>query len=293
LFPAPIDGYSAPDSLEEALASFATFGEDTHFIAGGQSLMQAIKSRMVRPHALVDLQRVAELRELAQSPAGMSVGAMVRYRTLADLTYPSAAHAALKDAACHVGDRQVRNRGTLGGSICWNFIAACMPAVSLALGANLILAETSGRRRTVAIDKFLRGPLDTDRREGELLLRIEFPAAVRSGSAYRKWSPVTDGLPVIGVCASVEIDAKGRCANARIAISGLGAGPVRAGDAERALLGATPHSAEAFDAASRAAAASADVHSDPWATADYRRELIASLGREVIATAMQRARQEA
>ena len=130
MYPADIQDYRRPRSVQEAAAAIAAGGADAAFIAGGQSLMQALKARLVQPHALVDLQDVAELKGVSFDGA-VRIGAMTRYVELAAEARLAPAYAALIDAAAHVGDRQVRNRGTIGGSVCWNYIAACMPAVEI------------------------------------------------------------------------------------------------------------------------------------------------------------------
>jgi len=116
MFPAIIENYCRPESIKEALAALGGYeAGEAIFIAGGQSLMQAIKARMVRPRCLIDLQAIAELKGISTTQ-GLRIGAMTRYVEIAGATEIPAAFAALRDAAQHVGDRQVRNRGTLGGS---------------------------------------------------------------------------------------------------------------------------------------------------------------------------------
>ena len=111
MYPAVIESYVAPKTVQEALNALAAHGDDAHFIAGGQSLMQAIKSRLVSPKCLVDLQHVAELKGVRSDDGGLRIGAMTRYREIATAVPLAGAYEALRDAASHVGDRQVRNRG--------------------------------------------------------------------------------------------------------------------------------------------------------------------------------------
>src|SRR5690606_27134501 len=126
------------------------------------------------------------------------------------------AYEALVDAGSHVGDRQVRNRGTIGGSLCWNYVAACMPPTSIAVGASVELMDGAGRIRTLPAEEFLKGPLETELQPGEILTAIMLPvAAKRTGSAYRKWGLGTDALPISGVGALIELDEAGRCGRAR------------------------------------------------------------------------------
>jgi carbon-monoxide dehydrogenase medium subunit len=291
MFPARIEQYVRPRTVAEALAAIARFDAgEAIFLAGGQSAMQAIKSRMLRPQCIVDLQGVAELKGVSRDNGGLSIGAMTRYVELARDEKLTGAFAALRDATSHVGDRQVRNRGTIGGSVCWNYVAACTPTAVLALGGTMNLLAADGSKRSVGADDFFLGPLETARRDDEILLSVSWPApAPRSGSAYKKWGLVTDALPVIGVAVLVTLDAGGTCSAARIALAGLADGAQRAGLGEARLIGSKGDAA-AIDAAMTAIAEQADTHSDMSADADYRKQLIRTIGREVGASAFARAR---
>ncbi|MCO5072989.1 MAG: FAD binding domain-containing protein [Rhizobiaceae bacterium] len=289
MYPSAIQNYEAPDSLDGAMAAIAKFGDDAHFIAGGQSLMQAIKSRIIQPQTLIDLQNVQELRTL-ETAQGVTIGAMVRYRDIAGNAGLDGRLGALRDAASHVGDRQVRNRGTIGGSLCWNFVSACMPTVTLALDPRLTLGSESRGRREVGIDDFLGEPMETDRQEDELLISIFFPQLEgRHGSAYGKWSLLTDGLPVIGVCASVSLDEGNICKSARISVGGLETGPVRFERAEEALVGVAYDDAKSHEGAISIAAEEAEILDDVTGDEEFRRQLIRSVGLKSIVTAFERA----
>ena len=289
MYPAVIEDYLRPTTVAEALAALAKYGSgEAIFIAGGQSLMQAIKSRMARPRCLIDLQSVAELKGIKRAN-GLTLGAYTRYVEIAEDTSIPAAYAALRDAAQRVGDRQVRNRGTIGGSCCWNYVASCMPAVVLALDGTLHLQAANGKTRQVGVDDFLIAPFETARADDEILTAISFKDAPRTGSAYKKWGLVTDALPVVGVCVNVTIDAAGKCTAARVSLSGLSAGAQRAPAGEAALVGSAGDLA-AIDKACAAIAAAADAQSDKWADTAYRLQLIRTLGREVATTAFARAK---
>ena len=290
MYPAPIDEYVRPATVADALDALGRYEEgDAAFIAGGQSLMQAVKARLVRPRCLIDLQAVAELSGIDAGADGVRIGPMTRYVEIARDERLSGACAALRDAAQRVGDRQVRNRGTIGGSLCWNYIAACMPPTAIGLGAQLELTAADGGTRTLAAEDFIGGPLETAREENEILTAITIPAAsANAGSAYKKWGLVTDALPVIGVCVSLEV-ADGRCSSARVAVGGLETGPTRSGAAEAALNGVASGDGDGIAAAMDAAAAEIETQEDLWADSDYRKQLIRSLGAEVTATAFARA----
>ncbi|WP_220636599.1 FAD binding domain-containing protein [Georgfuchsia toluolica] len=295
MFPAQIEAYEAPDSISGALHALAGAADGmTMCLAGGMSLMQAIKGRMVQPMGIVDLQRIAALRGIRNSPQGMSVGPMTRYAELANATELSGAYGALSDAAAHVGDRQVRNRGTIGGSLCWNYISSCTPAAALAVGVTLELASLNpdGKptSRLLSIDDFLLGPLETARRPEELLVSILLPTSKDwCGSAYKKWGPTTDAVPTIGVAVSLILNRVGKCCSARIALAGLSSGAIRFPSAEKLIVGCEGPDAKSVNAAFNSIAQNAQVEGDPWASEDYKRFLIRKLGEEVTNTAISRA----
>ena len=292
MYPARIEEYVRPRSVAEALSALARYEPgEAIFLAGGQSAMQAIKSRMLRPQCIVDLQDLAELKGITRPAGGLTIGAMTRYvDIMSEPALQDGAFAALSDAARHVGDRQVRNRGTLGGSVCWNYVASCTPAVVLGLAGTMNLQSAGGGKRSVAADDFLLGPLETARGDDEILLSVSWPApAPHTGSAYKKWGQITDALPVVGVCVQITLDKSGRCNAARISLAGLADGAVRAAAGEAKLLGANGDPAS-IAAAMDACASAAATHSDMSAAADYRKQLIRTLGREVAERAFARAR---
>lgn len=287
MFPAEISHYARPATIQDALAEINNFPDgDGVFIAGGQSLMQAIKSRIVRPEAVIDLQDVAELKGI-EIGSNVSIKPMTRYVEIAECDQIPNGLLALCDAAAHVGDRQVRNRGTIGGSLCWNYIASCLPAVALGLDATLELTSHGGESRTLSADDFLLGPLETDREDNEILTDIRFENVASAGSAYKKWGLVTDALPVVGVCASLIRDGE-KCRAARLAFSGLANGAERCLEAEAELKGQIP-SPDVITHALDTVVANMEVQGDQWANEEYRQRLIHTLGEEVITLAWQRA----
>jgi carbon-monoxide dehydrogenase medium subunit len=289
MYPATIHDYHRPTSVQEAVTAIADGGSDAVFIAGGQSLMQALKARLVQPHALVDLQDVSELKGV-KIDGGVRIGAMTRYVELAAEERLAPAYAALIDAARHVGDRQVRNRGTIGGSVCWNYIAACMPAVALTLDATMNLISGGGGQRSLPAREFIGAPLETARKDDELLVSLQLPAPPKNaGSAYRKWSLLSDGLPVIGACVYVETDGSGKCTEARVGFGGLASGPKRSPAAEAKLVGCGPNDGDDLAGAMAAAAEEIATQGDLWADPAYRSNLIRTLGAEMAATALRRA----
>jgi carbon-monoxide dehydrogenase medium subunit len=215
---------------------------------------------------------------------------MTRYVELVTETRLAPAYAALIDAARHVGDRQVRNRGTIGGSVCWNYIAACMPAVALTLDATMHLVSSDGGERSVLAREFIGAPLETARKDDELLVSLQLPApSPNAGSAYGKWALVKDGLPVIGACVYVELDDRGSCARARVGFGGLASGPKRSPAAEAQLVGCKAGDDEAVSQALAAAAEELETQGDLWADPAYRSHLIRTLGAGMASTALRRA----
>jgi carbon-monoxide dehydrogenase medium subunit len=296
MFPAKIGSLHRPKTVAEATALIETTEEgDVLPIAGGMSLMQAIKARVIRPGAVVDLNGIQELKGIEERGSTVRIGAMTRYVELARSdVLANGAFGALSDAAAHVGDRQVRNRGTIGGSLCWNYVAACVPVATLALGAELELlsksASASTEIRLVPIDDFLVGPMETSRRPQEILGCVTLSGPRKGvGSAYRKWGHVTDSLPVVGIGVRVLLSEDRTCKSARVAIGGLSRGSQRFHEAERRLLGSSSRDSAAISDAFRSAAETLEIQSDVWASADYRKVLIESLGTAVALSAMRRA----
>ena len=290
MYPAPIEAYFAPRTIEEALQCRAEAGDDAMFIAGGMSLMQAMKARLATPRALIDLNEVEELSGLAKGPRGVTVRPLTRYRELAATTALHGALQAIGDAATTVGDRQVRNAGTIGGSLCWNYVASCMPNVCLCLDAMLVLASLEGGERGVPIDEFLIGPLETARRDDELLVEISFPASKVHGvgSAYKKYGGTVDGLPIVGIAALIEVDETGLCTDARFSVGGI-LPTARRFDGVGDILCGRPGTPAAFAEAASAAADAIETQTDHLASARYRKVLIRTLGRDVLAEAHARA----
>ena len=287
MLPAAIEDYYRPKSLKEAtdLASQYNDGEAI-FLAGGQSAMQAIKTRILRPRCIIDLQNLDELRQVDIGKRSAGFGALVRYVDLAEKQDIPPALLALKDACTHVGDRQVRNRGTIGGSLCWNYVAACVPAVFLTLSGEVLL-QNSSKKRTIDAEDFFLGPLETIRKEDEILSKVVLPIPKKTGSAYQKWGLVKDALPVVGVAASVTLDRKRRCADCRIGLAGLPSGGQLTGYSKD-LIGWQGESSLLEDIFEKIAA-NAEVHADLSASEDYRRLLIKEIGQSVCTTAYQRA----
>ena len=290
MYPAIIEEYLAPATVADALAAIAQHNGEATVFAGGMSVMQAIKARLIEARCVIDLGNIDELRGVSVGGEGAAIGPMTRYADLRPDKKLHGAYQAINDAATTVADRQVRNRGTIGGSICWNYVAACMPPTVLALNVQLELSAPGGGRRTVPISEFFLGALETTRRDDELLTKITLPAATgKAGSSYKKWSTQVDGLPIIGVAAYIETDGRGVCTVARFAVGGILPVVKRSATAEGELVGAKAGDADSIARATAAAAEELDPQGDRWVQAAYRKVLIQSLGAEVVANAFARA----
>jgi len=290
--PAPFE-YHRPESLDAALALLAQHGWDAKLLAGGQSLVPAMNFRLAQPAVLIDLNRVAELDYLRADDGALRVGAMTRQR--AAERSPAVARLAplVAETLPFVAHPQIRNRGTMGGSIAHADPAAEMPAVMLALGARIHLRGPGGTR-AVAAEEFFTGLFGTALEPEEILTEVEIAApAPGTGWAFEEISRRHGDYALAGVAATVALDGDGRCREARIALLSVGAGPVLAAEAAAALVGQTPGEEAVRAAADAAASRDADPPADIHASTAYRRRLVEVLVRRVLPRAFERARASA
>lgn len=285
----PAFAYHRPETLEEALALLAEH-EDAKPLAGGQSLIPAMNFRLAAPAALVDLGRLAELRVINGSGSGgVRVGAMTTHSALE--TSPVIAERAplLAETMGFVAHPQIRNRGTIGGSLAHADPAAELPAVIVALAATLTLTSAGGERR-VSGEQFFTGLFATALEPGELVTAIEIPALpARAGWAFEEMARRHGDYALVGVAALLILDAAGRCANARIALLSVGEGPTLSKAAMAALAGQTPNIEAIRAAADLAGSEDIDPPADIHASAGYRRQLARVLTRRALSRAMERA----
>ena len=257
----PVFEYHRPESLNEALALLGAH-PDAKPLAGGQSLIPAMNFRLAAPGRLIDLNALDELAGIDETAeGGLRIGAMTRHCAV-ELSAAVAARAPLLAAAMpFIAHRQIRNRGTIGGSLAHADPAAELPAVMVALAARLVLASTRGER-VVPAAEFFTGLFATALEEGELIRAIEIPAPPpRSGSAFLELARRHGDYALVGVTAVVTLDSERRVADARIVLFSVGEGPVRAARAEAALAGTTGDAA-ARDAAAEAVQGDIDPSSD-------------------------------
>ena len=292
--PAPF-AYFRPRSLDEALSLLDEHGGDAKPLAGGQSLIPAMNFRLATPAVLVDLNAVDGLSYIAQPPdgaPGLNIGGMTRQRYV-ERSPLVAEHAPLiAETMPHIAHVAIRNRGTIGGSLAHADPAAELPAVALALGATLTIASKSGRRGVPA-SEFFCGLFTTAVQPGELLTEIHLPSRpARSGFAFDEISRRHGDFALVGVAAAVQLDERGHCAGARVALLSVGDRPVLAERAARTLEGQRPEAEAVRAAADTAAASDIDPSSDIHASARFRRQLANVLTRRALTRAFDRAVRE-
>ncbi len=282
--PAPFDWYRS-SSADEALALLGQHGHEAKPLAGGQSLIPAMNFRLARPAVLVDLNGAADLAGIeARSNGALFVGAMTRHRAIERSAAVSTHAPLLAQAMPWVAHAAIRTRGTVGGSVAHGDPAAELPAVFTALGARYHLRSLGGER-WVGADAFMTGLFVTALEPGELLTEIEVPPmAPRTGWAFVEMARRHGDFALAGVACTLTVDAKGNCEQARVALFGVGDGPVLSSGAAAILKGATP-GAEVFREAAAAVEQEVDPPSDIHATAAYRRSLIEVLTRRALANA--------
>lgn len=285
----PVFAYFRPASTEEAL-SLLTANSGAKPLAGGQSLIPAMNFRLARPEALVDLNGIAALAGISRcEDGGLRIGAMTRHRAIETSPLIAARAPLFAEAMPFIAHPQIRNRGTVGGSLAHADPAAELPAVMLALGATLVLTGGAGERRLSAAE-FFTGLFATALEPGELLTAIELPALpAASGSSFIELARRHGDYALVGVAVTVTLDASGACDAARIALFSVGEGPVLANRVSAALEGLHPD-LEVIGTAAAAVQGDIDPPSDIHASAAYRRHLARVLTGRALERAFERAR---
>jgi len=287
----PAFEYHAPDSLDAALELMAQHGADAKVLAGGQSLVPAMNFRVAQPALLVDLNGLAELDTIRQSDDGeLRIGAMTRQRRLERDPLVAQFAPLLHEAMPHVAHPQIRNRGTLGGSLAHADPAAELPVVTVALGARF-RAQSANGQRWIAAGQFFHGLFTTDLTPEEILVEVAQPAlAPGSGWSFMEVARRHGDYALMGIAAWVTLDERGICQQARLVYLNAGDGPVDARQAAQMLIGQR-QSIKAIEAAAAMAseneiAPAGNVH----ASAAYQRHLARVLTRRALKQAYERAR---
>jgi carbon-monoxide dehydrogenase medium subunit len=281
--------YEAPATLEEAVQQLGK-GSDAKVIAGGHSLLPLMKLGLSQPEKVVDLHRIAALRDIRTETDGtIVVGALATHRDIAHNETVRAKLAALADAAGEIGDLQVRARGTIGGSLAHADSAADEPAPTLAYDATIRAVGPRGRR-DIATRDYFKGTFETALAENEIIAEVRFPApAGRTGGAYAKFAHPASGFAVTGVAAVVTIKSDGTIERAAIGVAGAAAAAYRAAATEKALVGTKGDAKAIADAAAKAADGITAL-SDLAASAEYRKHLVTVYAKRAIQRAIERAR---
>jgi len=282
MIPAEFD-YRKVSSIDEAIG-LLTAHDNAKLLAGGHSLLPMMKLRLAAPSLLVDIGGIDELRHIGRDGDDLIIGAMTTHAQIATSEEVTAAHGALAEAAASIGDVQVRNCGTIGGSVAHADPAADYGAVVLASDGAADVKGPGGHR-TIAAADLSAGLLTTTLEPTEIITAVRFPVIDGAASAYEKFAQPASGFAIVGVAATIARDADGICSMARLAATGISDTPRRLAESEAALQG-TDLGADALAAAVAVADAGIDhVSSDIYAAEDYRRHLLGVL----LSRAVQRA----
>jgi carbon-monoxide dehydrogenase medium subunit len=269
VIPTPFE-YARATSLDDALAKLTAAGESGKLIAGGHSLVPLMKLRLCEPQVLIDVARVPELNGIDERDGRISIGAATVHHDVATSALLQARCPAVAEAAASIGDPQVRNRGTLGGSVAHADPSADMPAVLLALDAEIHLKSPRGWRMVKAAD-FFRGLFTVDMRADEIIASVQFAPVLTA--AYAKLHQRASHYAIVGVAAALAID-DGVITSARIGLTGATSHACRLPDVEHALAG-QPLSKATIDSATHLAGQGlGDVNADLHASAEYRRAMV-------------------
>ncbi len=280
--------YEAPQTLDEALALLAANPDDTKILAGGHSLIPAMKLRLAQPALLVDIGRLKDLAYIREEGDTLAIGAMTTHYQLESSELLSKLCPLLPECASHIGDVQVRNKGTIGGSVAHSDPAGDWPAAIIALKAQMVSVGANGERSTGA-DDFFVDLLTTALSPDEILREIRVPKPTgRFGHAYQKVRHPASGFAVVGVAVALRLGATGACESASVGITGVASKAYRAVAVESALQGQSLND-ETIATAAAHATDGVDANSDLYASEDYRRHLAAVYTRRAIAAAVSRA----
>ncbi|MCN9240495.1 xanthine dehydrogenase family protein subunit M [Streptomyces sp. RY43-2] len=278
----PAFDYARPASVEEAVRTLAEAGDEAKVLAGGQSLLPLLRLRLAFPELVVDVGRIPGLSGVREDGDTLVIGALTTHHDILRDPLVGRYAGLLAAATRTVADPAVRHRGTLGGSLAHADPAGDLPAVALALDAELVVVGPQGRR-TIPAREFFVDYLQSALRPDELLVAVRVPKREGWGFRYEKFQRVAQAWAVVGVAALVRRE-NGHIAEARIGLTNMGATPLRAAASEAALAG-VPAVADAVARATAAAAEGTRPSSDPSATPEYRAHLARVLTRRAVLAA--------
>ena len=284
MFPSQF-AYHRPNSVQEAVQLLAA-DPDAKVLAGGHSLLPAMKLRLANPSAIVDIGRIGGLRGISiNRDGGATIGALTTYQDLLDAQELKQAYPIIGETANVVGDPQVRARGTLGGALAHADPAADFTAVMLALNAS-VTATGGGGERTVPVDELFVGLLTTSLAPEEIITSIRVPGTIGRtvGQAYEKHAHPASGYAVVGVAAVLDLDG-GTVKSARIAVTGAPEKATRSTAAEQTLAGKAANADSIAQAAARAADGLGELNGDVYASPEYRAHLVRVLTKRALTRA--------
>jgi carbon-monoxide dehydrogenase medium subunit len=287
MIPSSFD-YHAPKTLEEALRLLERHGDEAKLLAGGHSLLPLMKLRLASPRFVIDIGRLRGMSYVREEEGMIAVGALTTHADVMASELLAQKCPLLSETAAEIGDVQVRNRGTIGGSLAHADPAADYPASILALDADIV-AATSGGTRTIAARDLFVDMLTTQIRPGEILTQVRVPVQKgRAGASYKKLYQPASGFAIVGVAARLTLAANGKIETVAIGVTGLGPKAFRAEGAEKALIGKKPGEKEIASAA-KLAPRGIEPLGDLHASADYRREMAIVYTRRALEAAVARA----
>jgi carbon-monoxide dehydrogenase medium subunit len=271
MYPAQFD-YHTPGTIREALDLLGRHKDDAKLLAGGHSLLPAMKLRLAQPKHLVDLRKVPGLSGIKEEGGTLVIGAMTTHYALESSSVVKSKCPLLSQVAAQIGDPMVRNLGTIGGSLAHADPAADYPAAIIALGAEMV-AEGPKGKRTIKADDFFKGLLTTALSEDEILTEARVPVtAAKMGASYMKFPHPASRFAVVGVAAVLTVDA-GKISKASVGITGAGTKAVRAKGVEAAITGKAADAAS-IQAAAERAPEGVDVQADLQGSEDYKKHLV-------------------
>ena len=286
MIPASFD-YHAPKTLDEAVALLAKLGDTAKILAGGQSLIPAMRFRLASPEALVDLNRIRDLSYVEERGDHLAIGALTREYALEASAVVAKSYPLLLDTAKVIADPLVRNKATVGGNLAHADPANDHPATMLAYNAQVIVRGPKGTR-TIAIDDLFVGLFETSLVPGEILTEIRVPKpAAGSGGAYLKIERKVGDYAVAAVAVQLELAGKA-VKGVRIGLTNVSSIPMRAKNAEAALAG-KQLTDDVLEAAGKAAAAECDPSADLRGQVDYKRDMVRVLTKRAVRRAAERA----
>ncbi|MGD0076011.1 MAG: xanthine dehydrogenase family protein subunit M [Candidatus Binataceae bacterium] len=280
--------YSAPATITEAVATLQRFGGEARVLAGGQSLVPMMKLRVASPQHIVDINRISGLDDIRVDNGKLVIGTLATHDAIENSPLVRAECPLLAETAGHIADPLVRNRGTIGGSLCHADPAADFPLAAIVLKAELIAQGPKGTR-TIAADDFFVGFLTTALAPDEILTAIRIPRAqALSGGAHMKVSRRTNGLAMVAAAAAVVLDEDGHCMDVGVCVGAMGLTPIRAKAVENEIRGKRIDEA-AISRAAELAIEGTDPPSDIHGSAKYRLTVAPTVAARVLQLACERA----